>query len=89
MFALFFLTFVCLVFNQFAIAQTETREKRITIVLKDFYVHPNTTQAKTGRLTLEAVNEGMSIHELVILKIPRHFHEKKPSPSRVLSQSIL
>lgn len=68
MFALFFLTFVCLVFNQFAIAQTESSEERITLVLKDFDVHPNTMQGKAGRLTLEAVNEGMSIHELVILK---------------------
>ena len=68
MFSPFFLTLVFLVFNQFAIAQTETREERITVVLKDFAVPPNTTRAKTGRLTLEAMNEGMSVHELVILK---------------------
>jgi len=68
MFAHFFLNLVFLVFNQLAIAQTETREERITVGLKDFVVHLNITQAKTGRLTLEAVNEGMSIHELVIFK---------------------
>jgi uncharacterized cupredoxin-like copper-binding protein len=67
-FTLVFLALVFLVFNQFALAQTETSDEQITVVLKDFYVHPDTTHAKTGRLTLEAVNEGMSVHELVILK---------------------
>jgi uncharacterized cupredoxin-like copper-binding protein len=63
-----FLTFVLLAFNQVAFSQAETREARITVVLKDFSINPNTSQVRAGRLTLEAVNEGMSTHELVILR---------------------
>ena len=73
------------------VASTEIQpevEEPVTIVLKDFDVHPNITQAKAGRLTLEAVNKGKSIHELVILKtdlnpaaLPRK--EAKPQPGRV------
>jgi uncharacterized cupredoxin-like copper-binding protein len=86
-FGLFF-TLAFQVCSQIAIAQTGTAEEPVTIVLKDFDVHPNITQAKAGRLTLEAVNKGKSIHELVILKtdlnpaaLPRK--EAKPQPGRV------
>ena len=54
--------------HQVTIAHSEMINQHITVVLKDFFVHPNTTQAKAGRITLEAVNEGMSTHELVVLK---------------------
>lgn len=88
MFPLSFFTLVCLVFNQSAFAQPGITEENVTVVLKDFYVHPDTTRAKTGRLTLEAVNEGMSTHELVILRtdlnpaeLPRK--EAKPHPGIV------
>ena len=63
-----FLTLACFVFSQFAFAQRATTEAHITIVLKDFSVHPNTTRAKAGKLVLKAVNEGRGLHELVILK---------------------
>jgi uncharacterized cupredoxin-like copper-binding protein len=63
-----FLTFALLTFNQVAFAQAETKEERITVVLKDFSINPNTSLVRAGRLTLEAVNEGMSTHELVILR---------------------
>ncbi len=67
------LTLACLtgvipIWVQSAIAQTEPLKKEVTVILKDFSVHPNSAQAKTGRLTFEAVNKGMSTHELVILR---------------------
>ena len=65
---LIFLILACFVFSQFAFAQRATTEAHITIVLKDFSVHPNTTRAKAGKLVLKAVNEGRGLHELVILK---------------------
>ena len=68
LFRLFLLTLVFLGFNLFALAQAETGQERVTVVLKDFYVQPNITQAKAGKLTFEAVNEGVSTHELVILR---------------------
>lgn len=68
MFSLAFFTVFFPVFDQSALAQSESTEKRLTIVLKDFSVHPNTTEVQAGKLTLEAVNEGMSTHELVILR---------------------
>ncbi len=70
-----FLTFTlkCLpwavpILNQTSVAQTESGKKQVTVILKDFSVHPNAAQAKAGRLTFEAVNQGMSTHELVILR---------------------
>jgi len=64
----FFLTLGCLVFNPLAFAQSIATKAHITIILKDFSIDPHTNRAKAGRLTLEAVNEGRSLHELVILK---------------------
>lgn len=69
---LFFLTFVFPVLNPATIAQSDTTEELVTVVLNDFYVHPNTSQAKAGRLTLKAMNAGPSTHELVILKTDLH-----------------
>jgi len=58
----------CLISNPFAFAQSAEGETHITLVLKDFSIDPNTNRAKAGRFTLEAVNEGKGLHELVILK---------------------
>lgn len=68
MFGLACLAWVISILAQSAIAQTEPLTKEVTVTLKDFSVHPDTTQAKVGRLTFEAVNEGRSTHELVILR---------------------
>ena len=64
----------------------EPTEGRVTVVLKDFRVHPNVTEAKAGRLTFSAMNEGVNTHELVIIRtnldpaaLPRK--EAKESPS--------
>ena len=57
-----------LVFSPFAFAQPAVTEAPITLVFKDFSIDPHTNRAKAGRLALEAVNEGRSLHELVILK---------------------
>lgn len=67
-----FLPFVLLAFNQVTFTQAETGGERITVVLKDFSININTSQVRAGRLTLEAVNEGMSTHELVILRTDLH-----------------
>lgn len=56
------------VFNQSVLAQSELTEERLTVVLKDFSILPNATEAQAGKLTFVAVNEGMSTHELVILR---------------------
>jgi len=68
MFILFPWILACLIFSQFTFAQSSATEAHITIILKDFSIDPHTNRAKAGRLTLEAVNEGRSLHELVILK---------------------
>ncbi len=67
-FALVCLTCALPILDQSSIAQTEPTKEQVTVILKDFSVHPNSTQARAGRLTFEAVNEGMSTHELVILR---------------------
>jgi uncharacterized cupredoxin-like copper-binding protein len=67
-FLLFFVGLATHGFGQPNLAQPVQSQERMTVILQDFRVHLNTTQAKAGRLTLEAVNEGMSTHELVILK---------------------
>ena len=67
-FLLFFVGLAAHGFGQPNLAQPVQTQERVTVILQDFRVHPNTTQAKAGRLTLEAVNKGMSPHELVILK---------------------
>ncbi len=67
-FTLVCLTWAIPIFEQSAVAQTKPTKEHVTVILKDYTVHPNTTQAKAGRLTFEAVNEGMSTHELVILR---------------------
>lgn len=64
----FFLTLGYLVFNPLAFAQSTATKAQLTIILKDFSIDPHTNRAKAGRLTLEAVNEGRNLHELVILK---------------------
>ena len=56
------------VFGQPAFSHSELSEEHITVILKDFSIHPNSNHANAGRLTLKAVNEGLSTHELVILK---------------------
>jgi uncharacterized cupredoxin-like copper-binding protein len=92
LFRLFFLTLVFLGFNQFALAQAETGEERVTVILKDFSVRPDTTQAKAGRLTLEAVNEGMSLHELVILRTdldPAELPRKEAKPNQAIGTEYL
>ncbi len=66
--ALSCLTWAFPILDQPAVAQTKPTKEQVTVILKDFSVHPNTTQAKSGRLTFEAVNEGISTHELVILR---------------------
>ena len=66
---LFTLLFCALVFlgvDQSAQAQHESTEGRINVVLKDFRVRPNITEVKAGRLTFSVMNEGVSMHELVI-----------------------
>ena len=65
---LYFLILGIPVVAPFALAQTASTQERLTIVLKDFSIHPNTTKAQAGKLTLQAVNVGMSTHELVILR---------------------
>ncbi len=55
-------------FTQIALAKTEAKESRIIVALQDFSVHPNATHAKAGELTFKAVNKGINIHELVILR---------------------
>ena len=67
-FALACLTWAVSILNQTSVAQADPTKEQVTVILKDFSVHPNTAQAKAGRLTFEAVNEGMSAHELVILR---------------------
>jgi uncharacterized cupredoxin-like copper-binding protein len=92
MFLLVFFTLFFPVSDPFAIAEPETREVHVTIVLKDFFVHPNTNQAKVGWLTLEAVNEGMSMHELVILKTdlnPAELPRKEAKDHQELVQEYL
>ena len=92
LFRLFFLTLVFLGFNQFALAQAETGEERVTVVLKDFSVRPNITQAKAGRLTLEAINEGISTHELVILRTdldPAELPRKEAKPNQTIATEYL
>ena len=68
LFSMFFFNLCFLVFDYSAFAARKPKEERLTVVLKDFSVQPNTTEAQPGTLTFEAVNEGMSTHELVILK---------------------
>ena len=67
-FLLFFAGLAPLGFGQSTPVQPLQTQGQVTVILQDFHVHPNRNEAKAGRLTLEAVNEGMSIHELVILK---------------------
>lgn len=67
-FSLFFVSLAFAGFGQSALAQPQQTEEHLQVILKDFRVHPNATQAKAGWLTLTAVNEGMSTHELVILR---------------------
>lgn len=95
-----FLTFtlVCLtwaipILDQSAVAQTEPTKEQVTVILKDFSVHPTTNEAKAGKLTFEAVNEGMSTHELVILRtdlsltdLPR---KKAKSQSGIMTEYLV
>ena len=68
-FSLLFCTLVFLGFDQAAHAQPEpTEEGRVTVVLTDFRVQPDATQAKAGRLTFSVMNKGVSTHELVIIR---------------------
>ena len=65
---MFFFSLSFLLFDYSALAQQQPTKERLTVVLKDFSVHPNATVAQAGKLTFEAVNEGRSAHELVILR---------------------
>jgi uncharacterized cupredoxin-like copper-binding protein len=92
MFLLLCFTLFFPVFDPSAIAESETTEEGVTVVLKDFFVRPNTNQAKAGWLTLEAVNEGMSMHELVILKTdlnPAELPRKEVKDHQELVQEYL
>lgn len=55
-------------FVQPTLANPELSHEPIVVTLKDFQVHPSTTQANSGWLTFKAVNDGNNIHELVILQ---------------------
>jgi uncharacterized cupredoxin-like copper-binding protein len=88
----FFLTLGCLVFNPLAFAQSTATKAHITIILKDFSIDPHTNRAKAGRLTLEAVNEGRSLHELVILKTdlnPAALPRKEANPLQGMGTQYL
>ncbi len=88
----FFLTLGCLVFNPLAFAQSIATKAHITIILKDFSIDPHTNRAKAGRLTLEAVNEGRSLHELVILKTdlnPAALPRKEAKPLQGMGSQYL
>ncbi len=92
-FTLACLTWAISILDQPAVAQTEPTKEQVTVILKDFTVHPNTTKAKAGRLTFEAVNKGMSTHELVILRtdlritdLPR---KKAKSQSGVMTEYLV
>lgn len=92
MLTLFFFTLACLVSDQSSIAQPRIIGEHITVVLKDFHVLPKATHAKAGRLTLEAVNEGMSTHELVILKTdlnPAELPRKEAKPYQEIVSEYL
>ncbi len=49
-------------------AQEPPIEDHVTVTLQDFHVRPDKTQAQAGRVSFTAVNEGISLHELVILR---------------------
>ena len=88
----FFLTLGCLVFNSLAFAQSTATKAQLTIILKDFSIDSHTNRAKAGRLTLEAVNEGRSLHELVILKTdlnPAALPRKEAKPLQGMGSQYL
>ncbi len=43
-------------------------EEHVAVTLQDFHVRPDKTEAKAGSVSFTAVNEGISLHELVILR---------------------
>jgi len=86
------LIFVIFVFDEFSNAQSKESEQQITVVLKDFSVHPSSQKGKTGTLTLKAMNEGLSTHELVIIRTdldPTALPRKKVSPHQGMGMEFM
>lgn len=91
-FSLIFLTLVLLGFVQSVQAQHEPVEGSISVVLTDFQVHPNVTEATAGRLTFSVTNESARTHELVIIRTdldPAALPRKAAKESHGLSTEYL
>ncbi len=71
-----------LVFNPFAFGEGSTKEEHVAVVLKDFSVHLDATQTTAGELIFSAVNKGLSIHELVIVKTNLHSASLPRKPTK-------